>query len=176
MQSTAFAIVRCFARLPDDRDHFGFVVELDRLLRPHDRLQVRHHRGQHAEEDGGKFRNVVALRTFLDMVEIIQPETDDFSRLRDGQCDISIRPAAGARRPAHSSPVQPSGLRSPLIRRRTSPEIARHIRIRTLQIDDIVAIDHAKPHAILDSKPTILMSPALPKQMPGRERPDSSKA
>ena len=72
MQSTAFAIVRCLARLPDDRDHFGLIIELDRLLWSDDRLQVRHHRGQHAKEDGGKLRDIVALRTFLDVIEIIQ--------------------------------------------------------------------------------------------------------
>ena len=46
--------------LADDDDHLAFVVELDRLLRPHQRLHMRRQRRQHAEEDRLEFRDVVA--------------------------------------------------------------------------------------------------------------------
>src|SRR6185503_10580433 len=71
--------------LADDRDHLGFVVELDRFLRPHDWLPMRHHRSQHAEKNRRKFRDVVALRAFLHMVEVVEAEANDLSRIRDRQ-------------------------------------------------------------------------------------------
>ena len=85
MQDSRVGRSQMLGALADDQDHLGFVVERLGHLRADDRLAVRHHRGQAAHEDGRKFRNVVALRAFLDVFEIIQAEADDFSGPADGQ-------------------------------------------------------------------------------------------
>ena len=71
--------------LADDQDQLGLVVERFGNSRPDDRLAVRHQRGEPAHEDRRKFRNVVALRAFLDVLKIIQAEADDFPRPADRQ-------------------------------------------------------------------------------------------
>ena len=69
-------------------------------MRPHQRLQMRRQRRQHAEEDRLEFRNVVALRAFLDVVEIIEAEADDLAGPRDRQrvFQAGERAARGGRR------------------------------------------------------------------------------
>src|SRR5664279_3541515 len=80
-------------RLTHDRDHFGLVIELRRYARADDRLQMRHHRRQHAEEDRRELRNIVAARALLDVVEIIEAEADDLA----GPCDREAVFQSGAR-------------------------------------------------------------------------------
>src|SRR5262249_3515376 len=79
--------LRCRRNRPlaDDEDELGFVVERLGRLRPDDRLTVRHERGTAAHEDGREFRNVVALRAFLDVFEIVEAEADDLARRRHRQ-------------------------------------------------------------------------------------------
>src|SRR5262245_41078963 len=75
-------MLRAFAA---DRHHLGFVVDLDRFLRPHAWLPMRHYRGEDTEEYRGKFRDVVTLRTFLHVIEVVQSQANDFARMRDRQ-------------------------------------------------------------------------------------------
>src|SRR6185312_8456638 len=60
--------------LADDQRQLGLVVERLRHLGPDDRALVRHHRGEAAHEDGGEFRDVVAIGAFLDVIEIVEAE------------------------------------------------------------------------------------------------------
>ena len=83
--------------LADDDDHLAFIVELDRLLRPHQRLHMRRQRRQHAEEDRLEFRDVVALRAFLDVVEIIEAEADDLAGVRHRQREFQSGERAARR-------------------------------------------------------------------------------
>src|SRR4029079_17791934 len=145
--------------LADDRDHLGFVVELDRFLWPHDWLPMRHHRSQHTEENRRKFRDVVALRAFLHMVEVVEPKANDLPRMRYRQrvfqsiegtargCRRFLRKSAD-RREVAVAPAQDFG------------EIAWHIRIHRLQIDDTVTLDHAQPHAVIRFKSNDLHEPS----------------
>src|ERR1039458_3103643 len=89
-------------RLTHDRDHFGLVIELRRYARADDRLQMRHHRRQHAEENRGELRNIVAARALLDVVEIIEPEADNLAGLcyREAEFQSGEQTAGGGRRPA----------------------------------------------------------------------------
>ena len=138
-------------RLADNRDHFGFVVELDRFTRPDDRLQMRHHRRLHAEEDGGKFRNIVALRPFLDVVEIVEAEADDLARPRDRETVFQPgeRAAGGSRR---ASGEIGERFEVAVASAQGFAEIGGHARIRRLQIDHAIALDHAEPQAIIRFK------------------------
>src|ERR1043165_5853613 len=95
MQDVALSIVRCFARLPTIC--LTSMVLLG-SLRADDRLTVRHHRGEAAHEDGREFRNVVALRAFLDVLQIIEPEAEDLARPRDRQPEFKARQRAMRRR------------------------------------------------------------------------------
>ena len=66
--------------LADDENELSLVIERLRCLGPQDGLPVRDERAAPAHEDGGEFRNVVALGAFLDVFEIIEPEADHFPR------------------------------------------------------------------------------------------------
>ncbi len=110
--------------LADDDDQFAFVVELDRFLRPQQRRAVRRQRRQHAEEDRLEFRDVVLLRAFLDVVEVIEAEADDLAGTAPPAARISGR-RAGRRAEAGAFLARSaSGLRSPLPRRSHSPRSA----------------------------------------------------
>src|SRR5258708_13257708 len=65
-----------------------------------DGLPVRDERAAAAHEDGWEFRNVVALGTFLDVFEVIEPEADHFARPRYWQAvsEPFERAASGRRR------------------------------------------------------------------------------
>ena len=145
--------------LADDRDHLGFVIELDRFARADDRLQMRHHRRQHAEEDRRKFRNIVALRAFLDVVEIIEAEADDLAGLRRPASRISIRragggPTAGAFLARSASGVQIAVARGARLRRdRLGSAASAACRSMTVSPSTTPS---RKP--LFASKPTIFMS------------------
>src|SRR5262249_46280216 len=62
--------------LADDENELGLVVERLGGLGPQDGSPMRHERAAAAHEDGREFRNVVALGTFFDVLEIIEPEAD----------------------------------------------------------------------------------------------------
>ena len=65
----------------------------------------------------------------------------------------NFNPASGRRAEAGAFLARSaSGFRSPLPRRSTSPRSVGHARIDRLQIDDLVALDHAEPQAIVRFK------------------------
>ena len=137
--------------LAHDRDHFGFVIELGRYARADDRLQMRHHRRQHAEEDRREFRNIVALRPFLDVVEIIEAEADDLAGLCDRETEFQSgeRTAGGGRRLFGEIG---QGFEVAVARPQGFAEIAGRGGVHRLQIDDGVALDHAEPQAVIRFK------------------------
>ena len=151
MQPTALSMRQMLGAPADDRDHFGFVVELDRYARADDRLQMRHHRGQHAEEDRREFRNIVALRAFLDVVEIIEAEADDLAGPRDREAEFqSGQRAAGGGRRAFGEVGK--RLQIAVVAAQDFAEVGGRSGIRRLQIDDGVALDHAEPQAVIRFK------------------------
>ena len=93
------------------------------------------------------------------MVEVVEAKANDLARMRDRQrvfqsieraargCRRVLRKGAD-RREVTVAPAQDLG------------EIARHICIHGLQIDDIVAIDHAEPHAVVRFKSDDLHKPS----------------
>ena len=150
----------------DDDDHFAFIVELDRFARPHQRLHMRRQRRQHAEKDRLEFRDVVALRAFLDVIEVIKPETDDLAGPRDRKRKLQPRKRA-ARRGRRFLCQIGERLQVAIAAAQHLAKIGGRVRIDRLQIDDAIALDHAEPRAPLASKPTIFMkiprSAAIPR-------------
>src|SRR5689334_8641176 len=130
--------------LADDEHQLRLVVELLRGLRPDYRLFVRHHRGEAAEEDGGKFRDVVALRAFLDVVEIIEPETDDLAGMRDWQAIAQACERALGRGGRALREVLDRG-QIALGRREQRAELVRQLGVHGLKVDDPVVLDHTEP-------------------------------
>ncbi len=133
--------------LADDHHHFAFIVELDRLLRPDQRLLMRRQRGRHAEEDRLEFRDVVLVRTFLDVVEIVEAEADDLAGIGDRQREFQSgqRNARGCRRLLH-------GLGKRLhvaIGAQERSEFTRQLGVGRLNVDDAVTIDNAHAHAVI---------------------------
>src|SRR5262249_32365377 len=83
--------------LANDYDHFGLVVERVGDLRPHDRLAVRDERGLAAHEDGRKLRHVVALKTFLHVLHVVETEADVLGRPRNREAVLeTLERVAGA--------------------------------------------------------------------------------
>jgi hypothetical protein len=102
-------------------------------------------------EDGGKFRDVVALRAFLDVLEIVEAEADHLAgrRHRQGVFQALERSARGPRR----------ALRRILERRQVAvvasehlAEIARDALVDRLQINHLVALDHAETQSAIGFK------------------------
>jgi hypothetical protein len=134
--------------LADDDDQFAFVVELDRLLRPQQRRAVRHQRGQHAEKDRLEFRDVVLLRAFLDVVEVIEAQADDLAGLGHRQRELQT----GERNARGGIRLGDGGLELAHVTiggAQVIAEIAGDAGIHGLDVDDIIALDHAQPHFVV---------------------------
>ena len=132
----------------DDQDHFGFVIEGLGHLRADDRLAVRHQRGQAAHKNGRELWNVIALRAFLDVLEIIQPEADDLARPANGQPvgQARERPARGGR-----GPLGDIGKRLGIAVIALEPfaEIGGNRAIHGIEIDHGIAVHDAEPRSPL---------------------------
>ena len=148
MQDVALAGGQMLGALADDQDQLGFVIERLGHLRADDRLAVRHQRGEPAHEDRREFRNIVALRAFLDVFEIIQPEANDLSRPADrqgvGDPESGFRAA-----PARAWRCRRVTLVSPLFFASHSPRSLGILAVRGLQVDDLIALDNAEMRASL---------------------------
>jgi hypothetical protein len=128
--------------LADDEDELGLVVERLGDLRPNDRLPVRHQRSIDAHEDGREFRDIVALRAFLDVLEIIEAEADDLAGARDRQAVFEpLERTARACRCALGSILQRGEVA--VAAAEHLAEIARDGVVDRLQIDHLIAFDHA---------------------------------
>ena len=84
------------------QNELTLIVERFRGARAFDRFLMRDQGGAAAHKDGRKFRNIVAIRSFLDVLEIVQTEADNLAgarnRKRVGQ---SVQgPARRRRRPS----------------------------------------------------------------------------
>ena len=127
----------------DDEDELGFVVERLRRFWAQDRLPVRNERTTPAHEDRREFRNVVALGAFLDMFEVVETEADHLARRRHRQTEGQ----AFQRTPRSRG----SALCRVLERRQVAlvaaqafAEIAGNGAVNRLQVDHLVALDHAE--------------------------------
>ena len=152
MHEVAFVHGQVLGALADDQHHLGLVVERLGDLRADDRLLVRHHRGEAAHEDGGKFRDVVALRAFLDVLQIVQAEADDLARPRDRQAELQPLERT-SRRGRRALGEIAERLQVAVVRREHRAEIGRHLRVDRLQIDDLIALDDAEPQAAFVRNP-----------------------
>src|SRR5665213_807540 len=104
-------------------------------------------RSLHAEKNRLAFRNVVLLRTFLDVVEIIQAEANDLAGPRHRQAKFqSSKRMARRRRRFPRQIAERFEIAVSLAQRRA--EIGRHIGVHRLQIDHGIALDHAEPQAV----------------------------
>src|SRR5215813_14098461 len=129
--------------LADDEDELGFVVERLGGLGPDDRLPVRHQRAAAAHENGREFRNVVALRAFLDVLEIVEAEADDFARRRHWQTiGKALERAARACGRALGRVLERGQLA--VVAAQAFAEIAGYGLVDRLQIDDLITLDHAE--------------------------------
>src|SRR6266849_8038623 len=129
--------------LADDEDELGFVVERLGGLRPDDRLPVRHQRGAAAHEDGREFRNVVALRAFLDVLEIVEAEADDLARRRHRQTvGQTLERAARTRGRALGRVLERRQVA--VVAAQAFAEIAGYGLVDRLQVDHLIALDHAE--------------------------------
>src|ERR1019366_8870256 len=105
----------------------------------------------HADKDRRKSRNTGARQTLIDVVEIIEPEADNLARLcyREAIFQSGERTAGGGRRSAGEIG---KGFETAVAPAQGFAEIAGRGGVRRLQIDDGVALDHAKPQAVIRFK------------------------
>ena len=110
----------------DYQNELTLIVERFRGARAFDRFLMRDQGGAAAHKDGRKFRNIVAIRSFLDVLEIVQTEADNL---------------AGARGQAAQWPA----------RRRPSGEIGQRGKIAIaespvdgVEVDHLIALNDAE--------------------------------
>ena len=105
-------------------------------------------RRQHAEKDRLEFRDIVLLRAFLDVIEIIEAQANDFAGARHRQrvFQAGQRQARGGRRLFGELSERREVA---IIDAQEFAEIARRVGLNRLNIDDGVALDHAQPHAFV---------------------------
>src|SRR5262249_38952656 len=134
--------------LADDEDELGLVIERLGSLGTHDRLPVWHQRGFAAHENRGKFRDVVALRTFLDVLEIVEAEADNLARRRNRQPVFEIferTPRASGRtfgRVLERCEVAVAAAQ-------ILAEVTGNCLVDGLEIDHLVALDDAEVQAAI---------------------------
>src|SRR5262245_30422066 len=122
----------------DDQHQLGLVVERFGGAWPDDRALVRHHRGQAAHEDRREFRDVVALRAFLDVLEIVEPEADDLAGPAHRQRICETRERA-MRRGGRALGKVLDGRQVALGRGEQRAEVGRDLGVSRLQIEHLVA-------------------------------------
>src|SRR5665213_2304228 len=108
---------------------------------------MRRERSLHAEKNRLEFRDVVLLRTFLDVVEIIQTEANDLAGPRHRQAEFQSGEWVARRGRRFLRQVAQRFEIAVSLAQRLA-EIGRHIGIHRLQIDHGIALDHAKPQAV----------------------------
>src|SRR5215467_7980475 len=129
--------------LADDKDELGLVVERLGGLRPDDRLAVRHEGGTAAHEDGREFGNIVALRAFLDVFEIVEAEAEDFARRCHRQTvGQTLERAARTRGRTLGRVLERRQVA--VVAAQTFAQIAGYGLVDRLQIDHLIALDHAE--------------------------------
>ena len=92
------------------------------------------------------------LRAFLDVLEIVQPEAEDLARPRHRQAELQAFQRA-ARRGGRALRDVAERLEVAVVRRQHRAEIARHFRIDGLQVDHLIALDHAEPQPAFRFEP-----------------------
>ena len=105
---------------------------------------MRDHRGRASHEYGREFRNVVAVRAFLDVIEIVQAHANDLAgignRLR--VLDALERNARRSRRTLGDIRQR---LEIAVTLRKHLAEIGRQLKVATAwQVDDLISFDNAE--------------------------------
>ncbi len=138
--------------LANHHHHLGLVVERVGDLRPHQRLTLRDERSLAPHEDGRKLRNVVALKAFLHMLQIVQAEADALRWPRHRQAELEpLERHAGARWRLLGEIGKRLEI-APRLRQHVG-QIDRQPGIGRLQVDHIVALDHAQAQPLVTLKP-----------------------
>src|SRR6185503_19465603 len=96
------------------------------------------------QKDGRKLRDVVALRAFLDMLEIVQPEAKDLARTRDRETELQAFQRTTRRGRGALGDVA-ERLEVAVVGCERSAEVGRHLGVDRLQVDHLIALDDAEP-------------------------------
>jgi hypothetical protein len=131
----------------DYQNELTLIVERFRGARAFDRFLMRDQGGGAAHKDGRKFRNIVAVRSFLDVLEIVQTEADNLARARDRE---RVRQAAQWPTRRRRRPFGEIGQRRKIaiaISQR-SAQIVREPIIDGVEVDHLIALDHAETRSV----------------------------
>src|SRR5579884_1982357 len=109
---------------------------------------MRNHGREHTKKDRGEFRNVVTLRAFLDVIEVVQSEADDLARVGDREREDDAGQGAvraGRRFPGKFRKRRKIAVAPP----QPGSEVIGQARIDGLQIDDGVTLNNAEPQPLV---------------------------
>src|SRR5260370_20317037 len=114
-------------------------------------MLMRHHGIEAARKERGEFRQIVGVAPFLDVLQIVEAETDDLAgaRYRQRICEAGERPYGGGRRAPGNLADRPEVA---VVLPQHRSEIIRHRGVDRLQVDDPIALDDAEPQALLRSE------------------------
>ena len=108
---------------------------------------MRRERGQAAHEIGREFRDVVALRAFLDVLEVIEAEQDDLAGIGDRQ-RVSQTFERNARRGRRLFGEIAQVREIAIGLAQDGGEIGRQTGVDRLQVDDLIPLHNAQPQAL----------------------------
>src|SRR5215470_15742712 len=114
-------------------------------------MLMRRHGIEAARKQRREFRQIVGVAAFLDVLQIVEAETDDLSgpRYRQRIYEAGERPHCRRRR-ALGNLADRAEVAVVLSQHRS--EIIRHRWVNRLQVDDPIALDDAEPQALRRSE------------------------
>jgi hypothetical protein len=94
----------------------------------------------------GNFRNVVAVRSFLDVLQIIEAKAHDFAGMRNRHCVFQA--AQGPTR-GGGSPLGEIGKRREIaiVLAQDGSEVARQLGFRNVEVDHLITLDYPQMRA-----------------------------
>jgi hypothetical protein len=104
---------------------------------------VRSERACAAHEDGREFWNVVAVRPFLDVLQIVEAEAHDFAGMRNRH--RIFQPAQGPARGGGSALGERREITIVVTEDRS--KVARQLGLRDVEVDHLIALDHTQMRA-----------------------------
>src|SRR5260370_38488806 len=114
-------------------------------------MLMRHHVNEAARKQRREFRQIVGVAPFLDVLQIVEAETDDLAgaRYRQRICEAGERPLGRRGRAPGNLADRPEVA---VVLAEHRGEIIRHRGAYRLQVDDPIALDAAEPQALLPSE------------------------
>jgi hypothetical protein len=104
---------------------------------------VRSERACAAHEDGREFWNVVAVRPFLDVLQIVEAEAHDFAGMRNRH--RIFQPAQGPARGGRSALGELGKRRKiTIVVAKDRSEVARQLGLRDVEVDHLIAFHHSQ--------------------------------